>query len=113
MAGPGSTGAHNLTVLPMWPFILTSSPPRYHEELVINNFALVAILIFLVAADAIVQQSAQIVADLGETECLRSGQNLCFVESREIHLCKPIRKASQSGPVRVSVERPNKSRGPI
>lgn len=67
MAGPGSTGAHNLTVLPMWPFILTSSPPRYHEELVINNFALVAILIFLVAADAIVQQSAQIVADLGET----------------------------------------------
>lgn len=65
---------------------------------------LVAILNSLVAVDATTQQAAQTVANLGETECLRSRGNIHFVESREIRPRKLVQRATQSGLVRVSCQ---------
>ena len=45
---------------------------------------MVSILNPLVASEAVVQQAAQLVADLGETECLRTRHDIQAVEEAEV-----------------------------
>ena len=65
---------------------------------------LVSILNPLVASEAVVQQAAQLVADLGETDRLRTRSNIQLVEEAEVLPVtkKAITRHSQLGPVRVS-----------
>ena len=65
---------------------------------------LVSILNPLVASEAVVQQAAQLVADLGETERLRTRRNIRPVEEAEVFPVtrKPITRHPQLGPIRVS-----------
>lgn len=67
---------------------------------------LVSILNPLVASEAVVQQAAQLVADLGETERLRSRRNIRFLEEAEVlpvnKTKMPATRAPPSGPIRVS-----------
>ena len=66
---------------------------------------LVAILNPLVASEAVVQQAAQIVADLGETERLRARRNVRTMEEEEEVfpvIKRPIPRRPKSGPIRVS-----------
>ena len=80
--------------------ILQQAPPHQYG-------ILVSILNPLVASEAIIQQAAQLVADLGETERLRARRNVrMVVEKSDIHPPpRPRRRALkviQSGPIRVS-----------
>ena len=77
--------------------ILQQAPPHLYGTLV-------SILNPLVASEAVVQQAAQLVADPGETECLRTRCNIRPVEEAEVLLVtkKPIMQHPQLGPVRVS-----------
>ena len=80
--------------------ILQQAPPHQYGTLVSR-------LNPLVASEAIIQQAAQLVADLAETEHLRARRNLqMVVEKSEIHPPprprRPAPKVIQSGPIRVS-----------
>ena len=77
--------------------ILQQAPPHLYGTLV-------SILNPLVASEAVVQQAAQLVADLGETERLRTRHNIWVVEEAEVLPVtkKPITGHPQSGPIRVS-----------
>ena len=60
--------------------ILQQAPPHQYGTLV-------SILNPLVASEAIIQQTAQLVTDLGETERLRARRNVRMaVEKSDIHL---------------------------
>ena len=67
---------------------------------------LVSILNTLVTSEAVVQQAAQIVADLGETEHLHTRRNIQVVEAAEVlpvvKTKRSLVRNPQSGPVRVS-----------
>ena len=65
--------------------ILQQAPPHLY-------WTLVSMLNPLVASEAVVQQAAQLVADLGETERLRTRCNIWPVEEAEVLLVtkKPI-----------------------
>ena len=57
--------------------ILQQVPPRLYGTLV-------SLLNPLVASEAVVQQAAQLVSDLGETDCLRTRCNIWAVEEAEV-----------------------------
>ena len=66
---------------------------------------LVSILNPLVASESVVQQAVQLVADLGETQCLQTRCNIRAVEEAEvlpvIKTKKPVIRNPQSGPIQV------------
>ena len=67
---------------------------------------LVSILNPLVASEVVVQQAAQLVADWGETEHLRTRLNIRTLEEAEVSPVtktrKPAARTPQLGPIRVS-----------
>ena len=67
---------------------------------------LVSILNPLVTSETVVQQAARIVADLGETERLRTRRNIRMLEEAEVlpvtKTKPPAIRAPRSGPIRVS-----------
>jgi len=67
---------------------------------------LVSILNSLVASESVVQQAAQLVADLGETERLWTRCSIWTLEGAEVLLVtktrRPTLRTPQSGPIRVS-----------
>ena len=67
---------------------------------------LVSILNPLVASESVVQQAAQLVADLGETECLWTRHNIRTLEEAEVlpvvKTKRPAVQNPQSGPIWVS-----------
>ena len=79
--------------------ILQQAPSHLYD-------ALVSILNSLVASEEVVQQAAQLVADLGETERLLTRCNIQMLEEAEVlpvtKTKMPVTRAPQSGPIRVS-----------
>lgn len=80
--------------------ILQQAPPHQYGTLV-------SILNPLVASEAVIQQAAQLVADLGETERLRARRNVrMVVEKSDIRPPprprRPAPNVIQSGPIRVT-----------
>jgi len=80
--------------------ILQQAPPHQYGTLESTQY-------LLVASEAIIQQAAQLVAGLGETECLRARHNVWMVvEKSEIYAPpwprRPAPEVIQSGPIRVS-----------